>query len=405
MDGNGAVVRAVRLGSIAHIDVLVHPTFALVVFWFGYLWGIRTGAGLRGIGFGLLMVMCFFTCVLLHELGHCLVARRAGVRVHDITLLPIGGMARMDRTSIDPGTELALALAGPLVNLLIAIALVPVVGLIAQSAGVTDVPGVIASLGDIDLLGFTAYLLFANLSLVVFNLIPAFPLDGGRVLRAFLALGMPFATATQIAVGIGKSLAVVFAAFGVIALHDWTLPLVGVFVFVGAHMEGRTVALEAALRRIHVGQCIIWEAGGVGPHEPLSMAMLGGPRDMAVTERGRVIGVLWKMDVLNALRLRGSLVPVFEVMDHFPPVVDVDTSLYRAQQTMLRADRGAVLVTERGLYRGILTAERYWHLYREVQRGRREKGAERYWGWFTHWLRRWRREEKVLSSIGRRPIG
>ncbi len=121
-----------------------------------------------------------------------------------------------------------------------------------------------------------------------------------------------------------------FAVFGVIALHDWTLPFVGVFIFVGAHMEGRTVSLEEVLRRIHVGQCIIWEAGGVGPNEPLSMAMLGGPRDMAVTERGRVIGVLWKMDVLNALRLRGSLVPVFEVMDHFPPVVDVDTSLYIA---------------------------------------------------------------------------
>ncbi len=130
------------------------------------------------------MVVCFFTCVLLHELGHCLVARRAGVRVHDITLLPIGGMARMDRTSIDPGTELALALAGPLVNVLIAIALVPVVGLIARPVGITDISGVIASLGDIDLLGFTAYLLFANISLVVFNLIPAFPMDGGRVLRA-----------------------------------------------------------------------------------------------------------------------------------------------------------------------------------------------------------------------------
>lgn len=230
-------------------------------------------------------------------------------------------------------------------------------------------------------------------------------MDGGRVLRAFLSLIIPYATATHIAVGIGKAIALIFAIFGIAVLRDWTLPLVAVFIFVGAHFEGRTVSLEESLRRIHVGQCFMWEAGGVGPNDPLSMAMRGGPRDLAVTQYGRVIGVLWKIDIMNALRTRGAHVPVYEVMDCYPPIVDVNTSLYIAQQAMLRANRGAVLVTERGLYRGILTAERYWQLYRGVQRGRREKGNARYWGWLTNWLRQWRREEKVLSAIGRKPAG
>lgn len=393
-----------RLMSVAGIEVLVHPTFGLVVLWFAYLWGVRTNAGWLGVLFGLLMVVAFFACVLLHELGHCLVARRAGLRVVDITLLPIGGIARVERTTVPPGTELWLALAGPLVNVAIVAVLLPVVGIVAAVEGVDDFGGVIASLGDVTPLGFVSYLMFANASLVLFNLIPAFPMDGGRILRAFLALGLPFVTATQIAVGIGKGIAVVFAAAGVFALHDWTLPLVAVFVFIGAHMEGRIVALEESLRRIHVGQCIIWEAGGITPHEPLSVALLGGPRDLAVTERGRVIGVLWKTDVLYALRLYGPQVPVGEIMDYYPLVADVDTSLYSAGQIMAQADHPALLVTQGGQYRGILTAERYWTLYRGVQRGRREKSTERYWGWLLSWARGWRREEKALTAIGRKPL-
>jgi hypothetical protein len=169
-------------------------------------------------------------------------------------------------------------------------------------------------------------------------------------------------------------------------------------------MEGRAVALEEALRRMHVGQCMIWEAGGVSPYERLAMAFLGGPRDMAVTERGRVVGALWKGEISHALRTRGSTARVFEVMDHFPPIVDVDTSLYLAQRAMERANRPAVLVTERGVYRGIMSAERYWYVYRTLQARQRAESIDRYWGWLMGYVRRWRRESKVLPSIGRRPL-
>lgn len=397
-------VRAFRFMSIAGIDVRVHPTFALVVLWFAYIWGYETGAGFGGVLFGLLLVGCLFACVLLHELGHSLVARRVGIRVHDITLLPIGGMARIERTPIHAGDEFWLAVAGPAVNIVLALILLPLVAIIGWTAHIAGVGGMLAALGNVDVPGFAAYLLFANLSLVVFNLLPAFPMDGGRVLRALLSLVMTRATATRIAVTLGKSIAVVFVVAGALVLRDWTLPMVGVFIFVGAHLEGRTVAMEEALRRIHVGQCIVWEAGGIGPREPLSMALLGGPRDLAVTDRGRVVGVLWKSDVLNTLRRHGSYVPVYEVMDHFPPIVDVDTSLYLAQQAMARANRGAVLVTERGIYRGILTADRYWHLHRVMQEGRRAARLTRHWGWLVGWGRRWRRETKTLPLLGRRPL-
>ena len=397
-------VRAFRLTRVAGIDVRVHPTFALIVLWFAYIWGVKTGAGLGGLLFGLLMVFCLFACVLLHELGHSLVARRSGIRVHDITLLPIGGMARIERAPVHPGDEFWLALAGPAVNVGLAVLLLPIVAAIGWFRHIDGLAGMIAAVGGVDVPGFAAYLLFANISLVVFNLIPAFPMDGGRILRAFMSLFISRSMATQIAVTIGKGIAVCFVIVGLLMLHDWTLPMVGVFIFVGAHLEGRTVAMEEALRRMHVGQCITWEAGGIGPYEPLAGALLGGPRDLAVTERGRVVGILWKVEILNAMRVRGSHVRVYEVMDHFPPIVDVDTSLYLAQQAMVRADRGAVLVTERGIYRGILTAERYWYLHRILRARRRSNTAERYCGWLFTYARRWRRQTKALSSLGRRPI-
>lgn len=397
-------MRAFRLTRVMGIDVRVHPTFALIVLWFAYIWGIKTGAGLGGALFGLAMVVCLFACVLLHELGHSLVARCSGIRVHDITLLPIGGMARIERSPVHPGDEFWLALAGPAVNVGIALILLPIVAAVGYFEHIEGVAGILNAIGQVDLPGFAAYLLFANLSLVVFNLIPAFPMDGGRILRAFMSLLISRSLATQIAVVIGKVIAVAFVIIGFAFLHDWTLPMVGVFIFVGAHLEGRTVAMEEALRRMHVGQCITWESGGIGPYEPLAGALLGGPRDLAVTERGRVIGILWKVEILNAMGVRGSHVRIHEVMDHFPPIVDVDTSLYLAQQAMVRANRGAVLVTERGLYRGILTAERYWYLHRVLQSRRRSATAARYLGWLFSYVRRWRRETKALSSIGRRPI-
>jgi Zn-dependent protease len=397
-------VRAFHLTRIAGIDVRVHPSFALIVLWFAYLWGIETGAGVGGVLFGLLLVVCLFACVLLHELGHCLVARRAGIRVHDITLLPIGGMARIERGPVQPGDEFLIALAGPAVNVALALTLLPFVAIIGWFQHVDGVGGMVGALGAVDIAGFAAYLLFANIALVLFNLIPAFPMDGGRVLRAILSLFISRTTATQIATTIGKALCMLFIVVGILALRDWTLPMVGVFIFIGAHMEGRAVALEEALRRMHVGQCMIWEAGGVSPYERLPMALLGGPRDMAVTERGRVVGALWKTEILHALRTRGSAARVFEVMDHFPPIVDVDTSLYLAQRAMERANRPAVLVTERGVYRGVMSAERYWYVYRALQTRQRAEGIDRYWGWLTGYARRWRRESKVLPSIGRRPL-
>ncbi|MGI8856855.1 MAG: site-2 protease family protein [Thermomicrobiales bacterium] len=397
-------MRAFQLTRVAGIDIRVHPTFALIVIWFAYIWGVTTGAGLGGVLFGLLLVGSLFACVLLHELGHSLVARRAGIRVHDITLLPIGGMARIERAPVHPGDEFRLALAGPAVNVVLALLLTPIVAAIGWYQHVDGIGGLIADLGQVNVVGFAAYLLFANISLVLFNLIPAFPMDGGRILRSFLSLMMSRATATQIAVMTGKAIAIAFFFIGVLFLRDWTLPMVGVFIFAGAHIEGRTVAMEEALRRMHVGQCITWEAGGIGPYEPLAGALLGGARDLAVTEHGRVVGILWKADILNAIRLRGSNVRVFEVMDHFPPIVDVDTSLYLAQQAMVRANRGAVLVTERGVYRGILTAERYWYLHRVLQSRRRSATAARHWGWLFTYARRWRRETKALPWVGRRTM-
>jgi len=251
-----------RIGQMFGIDVRVHPTFLILLAWVGFT-HMATGAGwdvvLGELGFLLLL----FGIVVLHELGHALAARRYGIRTRDITLLPFGGIARLERIPEEPGKELVIALAGPAVNVALAVGLFGVL-LLASGVDALATP----SLFDGELL---ARLFWANVWLAGFNMIPAFPMDGGRVLRALLAFGGDYLQATRVAAGIGQGIALLFGLAGLL-LPSPLLIFVALFVWIGAAQEGGAAAVRATLGRVPVGRVMVRKFRSVVPTDPRASA-------------------------------------------------------------------------------------------------------------------------------------
>src|SRR5687768_1402885 len=194
-----------KLGTFAGIDVFVHATFLLLIVWIGYSYWLQYGTIAKVVE-GILFILALFICVVLHEYGHALTARRYGIKTRDITLYPIGGVARLERMPDKPIEELWVALMGPAVNVIIAAILFVYLYLTRSGISLNDLTMTSGS--------FAARLMAVNISLVLFNLIPAFPMDGGRVLRALLAMSMDYVRATQIAANIGQGLAFILGFIG-----------------------------------------------------------------------------------------------------------------------------------------------------------------------------------------------
>jgi len=214
-----------KFGSFFGIPVRIHFTFPLVLVAFGLEAGIR--GGWTDAVWAVFLILAVFVCVVLHELGHSLQVRRYGIQVRDIVLLPIGGMARADKIPEKPREEIIVAISGPLVNFAIALLLYAIVSVRG---------GMWHAEND-----FLVNLLFINIVLGVFNLIPAFPMDGGRILRGFLATRMNYLDATRHAKNVGQIIAILFVLIGFVDTHFIMLPLVAVFVFFGAMAEEKMV--------------------------------------------------------------------------------------------------------------------------------------------------------------------
>lgn len=360
--------KSFRLTRIRNIDVKVHPTFLLALLWAIYYWGFAAGHGAKGVLFGLFVLTAAFVSVVGHELAHGFVAMRLGLKVHDITLLPIGGVARIEYVSLTPRQEIAIALAGPFLNLMVAGLLTPVlIGvLIGRDFG---------SFGDTILVlqetGFSAlivYLWLVNFMLALFNLLPAFPMDGGRVMRAAFSIVWGRLRATQVAVALGQVLALSLIVGGVL-LRDVSLPLVAIFVLVAAYVEARMIHLETSMRTLPVGQFVLWDLGGVQPDSPLNYALRGGVRDVAVTVNGTVVGMLWQ-ETVHPLLNSASKLRVRDVMDPDVLTMDIDASVYDVHRQMLTTGRPAIPITEGGIYRGIFTSDRLVHVHRYLQSGK-----------------------------------
>lgn len=248
-----------RIGRLAGIDVYMHATFLILLAWVG-ISHYRLRQSMADVAGGLGFIVALFAIVVLHELGHALTARRFGIKTRDITLLPIGGVARLERMPDDPKQELLVALAGPAVNVVLA-GLLRLVILPAAA---------IAPVSELQLVGgnFLVKLMWINVSLAVFNLIPAFPMDGGRVLRALLAMRMDYVRATEIASGVGQAVAFGFGLLGL--LYNPFLVFIALFVWMGAAAEASSVQMKSALGGIPVSKATISDFRSLLPATPCS---------------------------------------------------------------------------------------------------------------------------------------
>jgi len=360
---------SIKLFRVKGIDVKVHLTFVLILIWAAYRWGSDTGAGWQGALFGVVATLLLFVAVTLHELGHSLQAIKYGVPVRDITLLPLGGVSQMEEIPEKPGQELRIAIAGPLVNFAIA-ALLIAVGAVLQARALITLPELVQSLGDANWAGMLAYLTIANLALGLFNLIPAFPMDGGRVLRALLALRMDYTKATATAVAVGQGLAFLLGLWGFMG-GDFTLVLIAIFVWMGAGQEGKQVEVKSVLRGIKVGQAMTRQPQTVSIYDPLSrvveLTLSTSQADFPVTEveNSRLVGLLTQDDMLKGLQAHGMDARVGRVMETKFPAAAPDDLLFEAQQRMARDRvRAMPVVDASGHLAGLLTAEDINEAYR-----------------------------------------
>ena len=346
---------SVRLMRMMGIDIKLHTTFFLLLAALGVMYFLQGGfsAALSGVTFSLLL----FACVLLHELGHAGAARRYGVLTKDIILLPVGGVARLQRMPTEPKQEIVVALAGPAVNAVIAA--VVAAALLGANLGAGVDPAMLAGAGG--LTGLAVQLLVINVMLVLFNLLPVFPMDGGRVLRALLATRLPYARATEIAARTGQGLAIIMAVYGL--FYSPLLVLVAAFVFLAAGRENTAVRIRAASSRLPVSAVMLTGVVSLSPHDSLMdaadvLARTAQPAFPVLTPSG-VAGVLTKEALLLDLRTRGPEGAVRDAMRADPPVVRLETPFDEAFEKMQEHGLTALPVTD-GLDRlmGMVTLER-----------------------------------------------
>ena len=341
---------SIKLGRYLGIDVYLHFTFLLLLGFIGlshWLAGRSAAAAMEGVVF----FLALFACVLLHEYGHALMARRYGIPTKDITLLPIGGVARLERMPDKPVQELGVALAGPAVNVVIAGALALWLSL---SGSWEPLSNLSTTHG-----GFAERLLGVNLFLVLFNLLPAFPMDGGRVLRAFLAMRLDHARATRVAATIGQGMAFLFGFIGLFA--NPFLLFIALFVWIGASQEAAAADMKSSLAGVPVREAMLTDFKTLTADATLADAtrllLAGSQQDFPVIEGGRIVGILAHADLFQALRERGEHVPVATVMrrdfEEVQPEELLDTALAH-----VHTEKGLALpVLQQGRLVGLLTAE------------------------------------------------
>jgi len=341
---------SLHLGRWLGIDVYLHITFLLLLAFIGLSHGIAARSAEAALG-GVLFFAGLFVCVLLHEYGHALAARRYGIGTRDITLLPIGGVARLERMPDKPSQEFIVALAGPAVNVVIAAALL--VGL--WLGGYWQPLATLSSTSG----NLFEHLLVVNVFLVLFNLLPAFPMDGGRVLRSLLAMRMNYARATDIAAAIGKAMAVLFGFAGLFG--NPMLLLIALFVWIGATQEAAAVQMKSSFSGATVRDAMLTDFRVLAAQDSLADAtkllLAGSQTDFPVVEGGRVVGILDHGTLFQALRESGDLALVGDVMRSEFVKLRADQSLDEALAEV-RAEGGLTMaVTENGQFIGLLTPE------------------------------------------------
>jgi Zn-dependent protease/predicted transcriptional regulator len=363
-----------KIANISGIPLRVHWTFLLIFVWVVFV-GIDNDGSFQITNLSniLISVLTLFTCVILHELGHAFAARRYGIRTQNIVLLPIGGVAMLERLPINPRHELIVAFAGPAVNFLIAIIFLPFLLLIDDRI-LAEMMNFILNINQgafppfrVSFFNwFVFFLVTLNVVVGIFNLIPAMPMDGGRVLRALLAIKLPRHKATQVAATIGAVLSGVITIYGVFQLN-WILVFIGLYVFTSAFGEFRTIKNELFLAENKVSQLMDTNFSLINENTTLSN-VLNAFSDQELnylivqSDSGNVVGILTQDSVLEAVknvadhhRSIGSFFP-------FPAVkTKLDDSLQNALHTMYNSRRAALTVVEDDQVMGIIDRDTIHH--------------------------------------------
>ncbi len=338
-----------KIARVAGIDVYIHGTFFLLLgFVFLSDWGQSRSLATALVTVAFLLAI--FATVVLHEFGHALTARRFGIKTRDITLLPIGGLARLERMPDVPRQELWVALAGPAVNVAIA-----AVGLVASVL----LTGALPRLGLEMPLTLLERFITVNVFLAGFNMIPAFPMDGGRALRALLAERMDYVRATGIAASLGQGLALLFGFIGLFA--NPFLLFIALFVWMGASSEASMVSVRSALAGLPVSRAMITDFRALGAGDTLQAAialvLAGTQHDFPVIENGRLVGVLTRDRLTKALAEKGAETLVNDVMIRQFETADAREMLEPAFQRLHSSECPVLPVMADGRLVGLLTAD------------------------------------------------
>ena len=336
-----------KIGSIFSIPIKVHLTFLILLVFVALM-----GEDLHQSVYGVLFVILVFLCVIIHELSHSLVAIHFGHRVRSIILLPIGGMAQMDEIPDDPKQEILISIAGPLASIAISGILLAV--LLAMETPIEFWSEESFFDGNLVL-----NLFWINLILAAFNIIPAFPMDGGRVLRGILGMFMEHMKATRIAVFVGQMLAIVFFFTGI--LYNWWLALIAVFIYIGAEGEERIWAMRTALADAPVREVMLTDFVSFSPNDTLKTASesflhsLQG--NFPVLFGNNLIGVLTREDIIQGIGEGRDTDRVADVMNREFDVTTENTQLVTLYKEMSEKRITMMPVMRQDTLVGIVTME------------------------------------------------
>ncbi len=338
-----------KIGRIFGIDLYIHATFPLLFVWVGFVYWVQTGT-LEGVLFGLSFIAVLFVCVVLHEYGHALTARRYGIGTRHITLLPIGGLAMLERMPKEPRQEIVVALMGPAVNVAIALALFLVLAVTGGGGEIME-PSLMPA-------NFLQSVLYANIFLAVFNMLPAFPMDGGRVLRAALSMRLGRLQATRLAARIGQGLALLFGLLGLFG--NPLLLLIAIFVWVGAAAEAGASEIETRLHRKPVSRAMITDFHALSPDSTLGRAvdltLAGTQKDFPVLDGHRLVGVANQGAILRGLRDHGLEGRVADIMSD-PVIAGLDDDLAGLLENLQQEETRLICILDRGQLVGLVNID------------------------------------------------
>ncbi len=357
-----------KLFSVRGIDIRLHITFPLILLWAGLQFGLRAGA-VESAVFGVIAVGFLFVLVTLHELGHSFAAQYFGVPVKQIILSPLGGVAQLNEIPDKPKQEFVIAIAGPAVNVVIAI----LMGAVALGLGISvENPFLILSgLGGLTLTSLFIYVFYYNIVLALFNLIPAFPLDGGRVFRSLLAMRLDYVRATTIASTVGQVIAVMLGIYGLFSGGIF-LVLIAVFIFTAGRQEAQMVRVRSVLRGVKVQQAYspsVYQLNRDSTVQQATNLMIyGGQRNFPIVDSESLIGFLPHGDLMGAMQTAAPHSRVENLMRRDVEPVEPGDNLFEVQRKLGELQLEALPVAIGNRFLGLITRRQIADVHRLLQK-------------------------------------